>query len=716
MKASFFSDRIHFVYIYFMRFKAIFSEHKHRKTAFFSLIILGIFVLFSTASASNLKGYFRYDVTAHGSHLKFTGDSPSEQFGGATASGDFNGDSFRDLAVSSPTFSSNGKNFRGKVTIFLGGPTFFSTVSSLTFLGSSENQQLGASVQFGDFNGDKLDDLVMGTTGSGKVVFAWGRRNLPFEKIVDFSTKPPDFVIQSIFEHEKFGFSLDVADLNRDSRMDLIVGAPDGVHEKKKRAGRAYIFYGSDTFAQDFIRHLYYRPANLILGGTRPGDQFGSAFAHGDFNADGLPDLAAGSYLDGHSGQEQRGTVSVFYGLPDGTISKTSEDFLEGEEAFSWFSYSLAAGDINHDSVDDLAVSSFPFSKPEVASRIDIFWGGIKGDMDLRRMTISHPDPNYALGSSVVLGDINRDGMQDIFIGAIGLRASEEMPPGRVFLLSNFSRTTGRTTLAKLADDLRISGNTFYDWFGANMLFDDFNGDFAPDLIISAPSDEIAEKGRVGSIYVFPGPLLPRGDLYYQVPSEEETVSRASVVDQIVQAFDLKNREKDFLDQCFSMKEFCFLNFTGQSRFEGLQLEPKFLLYPDVLPSDPYYESLNITTALGLVRGYIREKNSPFHPDEPILRIHALKILLQTVSALQWKERAELIKDYGGLRGLRMQKTPFLDVSAKIPHMWWYPRYVNYAHLTKIITDQNYFAPDEPLTQKVLNEWISATKLLFPSP
>ena len=150
----------------------------------------------------------------------------------------------------------------------------------------------------------------------------------------------------------------------------------------------------------------------------------------------------------------------------------------------------------------------------------------------------------------------------------------------------------------------------------------------------------------------------------------------------------------------------CLFDFTGRSRFDGMKLQPQLLLYPDVTPNDPYYESINTASLLGLVHPY-DEKNGPFHPEASISRIHALKILLQATGMLDWKEKVELKKELQGIAGIRKQKTPFLDIDLRNEHMWWYPRYVNYAHLTKIILDTNYFAPDEPLTQKVLTEWIS---------
>ncbi|MEK7545382.1 MAG: FG-GAP-like repeat-containing protein [Patescibacteria group bacterium] len=656
--------------------------------------------------ASSLKGFFRYEVSHSNAHLTLHGVTTSEQFGATLATGDLNADGFPDLITGAPTFSSFSKDFRGKVSVFYGGPKFFSGNPEITFLGPNANQQFGTSLVTGDFNGDGIDDLVIGTVYGGKVYFVWGRKNPYIERTIDLSRRQPDMILQNFYESEKFGFALDALDINGDGHLDLAIGAPDSHLDKKKRAGFVYIVYGGDDFGKDMIRHFYYKPANIILKGKNAGDQFGSTLTHGDFDDDGVSDLAVGAYLATYGDQGQRGTVSIFYGDSNRDPVKYALDNFHGEKAFSWFGYSLAGKDVDGNGVDDLTVSSFPFQNFEVPGKVDVFLGGNRGSMSEKRMTFSYPDVSYVFGTSLAVSDVNRDGKPDLFFGAAGIRSSQDVFPGRVIGLTDINRVPGRYSIPKSPEDFRISGNVPYDWFGSSMIFDDFNKDGVQDLVVGAPSDFSDANGRVGSVYVFPGPLLPRGDIFYSLPDEEDIVTRASVVDQVVRDFDLKNKEKDFLKHCRQIIEMCLYDFTGRSRFEEMKFQPQLLLYPDVKSSDPYYESINIASLLGLVHPY-DEKSGPFHPEASISRIHALKILLQATKMLQWKEKVELKKELGGIPGIHRQKTPFLDIDLKNNHMWWYPRYVNYAHLARIISDAHYFAPDEPLTQKVLSEWIT---------
>ena len=71
-----------------------------------------------------MKGYFRYDVSSNSKHSVIHGTAPSEQLGASMATGDFNGDGYRDLLAGSPTYSDQ-KALRGKVTVFFGGEDFF---------------------------------------------------------------------------------------------------------------------------------------------------------------------------------------------------------------------------------------------------------------------------------------------------------------------------------------------------------------------------------------------------------------------------------------------------------------------------------------------------------------------------------------------------------------------------------------------------------------
>ncbi|MBL8954013.1 MAG: FG-GAP repeat protein [Myxococcaceae bacterium] len=96
---------------------------------------------------------------------------------------------------------------------------------------------------------------------------------------------------------------------------------------------------------------------------SQPGDRFGHALAWGDFNKDGQPDLAVGA--PGVSAG--RGNIYVFYGPLDPQLSVAYGALFTTPS--SALASTLAAGDFNADGVDDLAAGAPGWSN-EVGSKV----------------------------------------------------------------------------------------------------------------------------------------------------------------------------------------------------------------------------------------------------------------------------------------------------------------------------------------------------------
>ena len=139
--------------------------------------------------------------------------------------------------------------------------------------------------------------------------------------------------------------------------------------------------------------------------------------AVGDFNGDGIPDLAGTSY----NKQNFTGTFSLLLGNGDGTFTDASDNSLPAVPA------SLMTGDFNGDGKLDVAVA-------DQASGVYVFLGN--GDGTFQNPVISNID-NLTLAGAV--GDFNGDGKLDLSeskaCNSGGLRAIEMDDPAPLDLL-----------------------------------------------------------------------------------------------------------------------------------------------------------------------------------------------------------------------------------------------------------------------------------------
>ncbi len=312
----------------------------------------------------------------------------------SVAVGDFNGDGFPDLAISS-TYN--------WVAVFLndGDGTFSGpTVYTLTYYVTGQ-------VAVGDFNKDgRLDMAVVGgdEAGNGLAFFA-GKGDGTFDAPQYFPTILAQSEITAV-----------AADFNRDGKLDVFTGGncgselivgdgkgnfSDGAIVDACGMGLAVADFNGDGYLDAALAQTFgHGGINIALGngdGTFQSPQFYSetgepnAIASGDFNRDKKLDLAVTGY--------ESDTIAILQGNGDGT-------FTPGTEWFAGFSPSaVAVADFNADGKPDLAVSDYG------GGGVTILPG--KGDGTF---------PKYfslltASGSSDVAAvDLNGDGSPDLVV------------------------------------------------------------------------------------------------------------------------------------------------------------------------------------------------------------------------------------------------------------------------------------------------------------
>ena len=157
-----------------------------------------------------------------------------------------------------------------------------------------------------DFNGDNLDDLAIGAPGENLGVRAdAGAVNVQYGSPAGLAGNGQVLTQGTPEAGDRFGAALAKGRFNDDDFVDLAVGAPAEDLGRTDAAGVVTVFYGSASGLTG--------PGD-ILQQTSPenGDAFGSTLDSGDFNADGVDDLAVGAPGEDVGPDQDAGAVTVF--------------------------------------------------------------------------------------------------------------------------------------------------------------------------------------------------------------------------------------------------------------------------------------------------------------------------------------------------------------------------------------------------------------------
>jgi len=374
------------------------------------------------------------------------------------------------------------------------------------FVGAAEGDTL-AAIATGDFNGDGSADLALGAAlavgpagkDAGAIYVFFGPLPLVREEI---SVEDANVVLVGA-DSSQTGRSLAAGDFDGDGSDELAIGAPAA------GPGYVHVLPGGPDFGAEF--DLSSNAFRLGFGGADDGDFFGFTIVTGDFNGDGIDDLAVSALLaDGpDGGREDAGAVYVVNGTPSGAfdpVSRTATATLHGAEIGDRLGEALTSGDFNGDGRTDLvAVATFgdgPDNARENAGETYVFTGGFAGQTDLAEasppVTVIGIDEGDQLGHSAASLDFNGDGFDDLVLGAVSADGSDNLQniAGEVVLVLG----SGAPPTVIDASDLPIAYGPPESRLGRSVAAGDLNGDGYGDTLLAGP-----ERPTRGVVYIVLG-------------------------------------------------------------------------------------------------------------------------------------------------------------------------------------------------------------------
>jgi hypothetical protein len=432
--------------------------------------------------------------------------------------GDTNGDGFDDIVVGASDFHEP-----GQVYVVFGKPDAYPPRVALSSLNGSNgfvingmpSDALGATVSpIGDFDGDGYHDLIVGRGPAvilgSSAIGAGGTLDIDeLDGDNGFRLTEPDLI-----------FSVTGAgDINGDGRADLAVGSEQAAPGGRTQAGQTFVVFGGPDVGDDGLVDLEALNGadGFVINGAEEGDRAGAVAGAGDVNGDGVDDLliAARQAADVGDVYVVFGSVGIGDGgtLELSTIDGGNGFMLAGDVDHTGRSVS-GAGDFNGDGFADLLVSA---AHNDGTAYLVFGHGGtwppvlplasLDGNTGF---VIPQVYDQEGLGQSVAgVGDLNRDGFDDVALGAPFSGNEIDRVGGAVYVVMG-----GPGPFQAVLDLETLDGTSGYV-LGGRILGDstgysvgtagDVNGDSLSDIVVGAPSASPDLRSEAGQAYVIFG-------------------------------------------------------------------------------------------------------------------------------------------------------------------------------------------------------------------
>lgn len=244
----------------------------------------------------------------------------------------------------------------------------------------------------------------------------------------------------------------------------------------------------------------------IRFDGIAAGDNAGSSISSkGDINGDGRDDLIIGAWTTDANGAGSGSAYVVFgtaSGLPAslnlGLLNGSNGFEIIGEKAGDFLGISVAAGDVNDDGFDDVVVGADHAGTAFGVGAAYVIFGkasGFTAELQTAGMAakdgfrIDGFDNLDFTGCSVAAGDINKDGFDDIVVGArlAGFSASQA---GAAYVVLGKATSFGKdisVTELDGSNGFRLDGAAADHFAGVSVgVADDVNDDGVDDILVGS--------------------------------------------------------------------------------------------------------------------------------------------------------------------------------------------------------------------------------------
>lgn len=407
------------------------------------------------------------------------------------------------------------------------GTQVWSQSSAGLGIGPQAAADFGEALAVGDFDCDGFDDLAIGMPGDdlvgapagGRVLILYSDASGPSATDRQIWTQNSPVIEDDGELNDRFGEVLAAGDLSDDGCDDLVIGVPAEDIGTDASAGAVHVLYGSLLGLTGDDDDFFYQALASINGLGEVGDRFGAAVAIGDFDDDGIADLAIGSPGEDieADGVDNAGCVHVLFGSASGVVTAGQVLFFrgaglngspqDGEE----IGRVLVAGEFNPLTAGRELAIGVPFHDLDDLDQAGavIVVSDIPGALFnaiYTQATTGVPGVEEELdrfGEVLAAGDFDGDGIDELAVGdpIEDLQGPFVGDVGSLTILD----FDGDGHVQWLQDDLNPESSETGDHFAAALAAADFDGDGIDDLAVGAPDETLGPVGQAGLLHVLYG-------------------------------------------------------------------------------------------------------------------------------------------------------------------------------------------------------------------